>query len=132
MIFHATAKFEQGVSDIDPVAAPATILTDHVLWPGKNAPKDPATLYIGLLGTASETVTLTLYLLIENGKADAKVSDYQTTSARWFQFATGQVITNGTLTKITSGIPAGGVIYARRTADAITAGQTRPLVIAWQ
>lgn len=132
MRFHATAKFEQGVADIDPVAAPATILTTHVLWPEKTAPKDPATLYLALLGTGSETVTLDLYLLVENGKAGTKISDYVTTTARWFQFATGQVITNGTLTKITSGIPAGGVIYARRTADAITTAQTRPLVMAWQ
>ena len=132
MQFHATAAFEQGVADVDPIAAPATILTDHVLWPKRDAPTDPATLYIVLEGTAAETVTLDLYFLLENGRVDAKISDYINTSARWFQFATGQVITNGTLTKITSGLPAGGAIYARRTADAITAGQTRKLRIAWQ
>lgn len=132
MEFHATGSFEQGVSDVDPVAAPATVLSEHILWPRRDAPKDPTTLYLALLGTGSETVTLTLYLLIENGKPDATKADYIASGTRWFQFATGQVVTNGTILKITSGIPAGGVIYARRTADAITAGQTRKLVMAWQ
>lgn len=132
MEFHATGSFEEGVSDVDPVAAPATVLSDHILWPRRGAPRDPATLYLALLGTAAETVTLTLYLLIENGRPDAKRSDYINADARWFQFATGQVVTNGTLLKITSGIPAGGVIYARRTADTITGGQTRKLTMAWQ
>lgn len=132
MLFHATGSFEQGVSDIDPVAAPENALSEHILMPKRLAPVDPTTLYLALLGVSSETVTLDLYFLIENGKPDAKKADYINTAARWFQFATSQVITNGTLTKITSGIPAGGIIYARRTADSITAGQTRKLTMAWQ
>ena len=132
MEFHATAKFEQGVSDVDPVAAPATILEDHFLLPDSKAPKDPSALYIALLGASTETVTLDLYFLIENGKHSQKYSDYKNADARWFAFATSQVVTNGTLLKITTGLPAGGIIYARRTADTITAGQTRALQIAWQ
>jgi len=132
MDFHATAKFEQGVSDIDPVAAPQTALPGHFLWPTRSAPKDPTALYIALLGASTETVTLTLYFLIESLGIDASVDDYISTTARWFQFATGQVVTNGTLLTVSSGIPAGGVIYARRTADTITASQTRALVSAWR
>lgn len=132
MQFHATAKFTQGVADVDPVAAPATILEEHFLIPDSAAPKDPSALYIALLGASTETVTLSLYFLIENGLMGQTFDDYKVSTARWFPFATGQVITNGTLTKITSGLPAGGIIYARRTADAITASQTRALQIAWQ
>jgi hypothetical protein len=132
MLFHATAEYAQGVSDVDPVAAPATILSDHVLWPKRNAPRDPTTLYLNLLGAGAETLTLSLYFLVESGKMDVTIGDYINTGTIWIPFATGQVITNGTLLKITSGIPAGGIIYGRRTADTITASQTRKLIMAWQ
>jgi len=32
---------------------------------------------------------------------------------------------------VSSGLPAGGVIYARRTADTIGAGEVRPLLCSW-
>ena len=131
MNFHATAKFEQGVADVDPVAAPATVLSTHMLLPDRSAPSDPDRLYLSLLGTGSETVTVDLYFLYEDGKPDAKKADYITTTARWYRFATGVVITNGELLTLSANIPPGGIIYARRTADSITAGQTRTLGVAW-
>lgn len=131
MDFHATGQFEQGVSDVDPVAAPATVLAAHMLLPDRQAPKDPNRLYLALLGTGTETVTLDLYFLYENGKPTAKKADYQTTSARWYKFAESVVVTNGELLTLSANIPPGGMIYARRTADTITAGQTRTLAAAW-
>jgi len=132
MLFHATGVYEQGVSDPDPETAPQNVLVNHILMPKRDAPRNPTTLYLALLGTGGETVTLDLHLLIESGRPDAKRADYINADARWFKFATSEVVTNGTLAKVTSGIPAGGIIYARRTSDTITAGQTRSLVMAWQ
>jgi hypothetical protein len=132
MEFHATAKITEGVADVDPVAAPETILNAHFMQPPISAPKDPTALYLALLGGAGETVTVDLYFLIENGKAGQNVADYKNTSAVWFKFVTAEVITVGTLTKITAGLPAGGIVYAAVTADTIGAGLTRDLVMAWR
>lgn len=138
MRFHGSGSYEQGVADVDPVAAPATILLDHFIDPkytvGRNQsmPEEFSTLYLVLLGTGAETLTLDLYFLIENLNMDAKPSEYQIAATRWLQFATGVIVTNGTLQTVTSGLPRGGTIYGRRTADAITAGQTRKLLVAWK
>lgn len=132
MEFHATAKITQGEADVDPTSAPETILEDHFLKPKPGVTKDPSTLYLALLGAAGETVTVNLYFLIENGKSGQGYTEYKNTSSKWFEFLTAEVITVGTLTKITSGLPAGGIIYARVTGDTIGAGETRDLVIAWQ
>jgi len=131
MRFQMSAKFEQGVADVDPVTAPQNILVEHFCDPGVKAPDDPEALYLALMGTGAETVTLDLYLLIESKNVDAKAADYKEAGTRWFQFATGLVVTNGTLASVTANLPAGGIIYARRTADAITVGQTRSLLMSW-
>ncbi len=93
---------------------------------------NPATaLWLALAGTGSESVTLSLYFLLDETDFKLPRTKYINSDHRWFQFATGVVVTNGTLQQVTSGIPAGGVVYARRTADSITGGQTRNLLTAW-
>lgn len=131
MRFQASGNFLAGQADVDPVAAPATILVGHMMAPKRSVTKEPASLDIILLGTGGETLTLDLYFLVEDKDIPATIGDYVSSASRWFQFATGQVVTNGTLLKVTAGLPAGGVMYARRTADTITGGQTRPLYMAW-
>jgi len=131
MRFQMSTQFEEGVADVDPVAAPQNILTEHMGTPDKYAPEDPDALFLALLGTAAETVTLDLYLLIESKEPAAQPSEYVEAGTRWFRFATGIVVTNGTLQKVEADLPAGGIVYARRTADSITAGQTRSLLMSW-
>lgn len=131
MRMQSYGSYEQGVSDVDPVAAPATILEGHYFKFPRHVTKTPTKLILQLLGASTETVTLTLYALNENLDEEAGFSDYATTDGRWYQFATGIVVTNGALQTITSGLPAGGTIYARRTADTISAAETRKLALAW-
>jgi hypothetical protein len=132
MRFQATGTYTQGTADVDPVAAPTTILTEHFFDFKKNVTTTPTKLILDLAGASAETVTVSVYTLLEHLDESAKDTDYKASAAtRWVAFATGQVITNGTLTVITSGLPAGGPIYIRRTADAITTGQTRKLSAAW-
>jgi hypothetical protein len=131
MRFQATGTYIQGTADVDPVAAPATIQTNHFFSFKKNVTESPIKLILALAGAAGETVTVDIYTLLEHLDESALPADYAVSATRWFQFATGQVITNGALSVITSALPAGGSIYIRRTADAITAGQTRKLSVAW-
>ncbi|HUX79064.1 MAG TPA: hypothetical protein VMW10_04870 [Alphaproteobacteria bacterium] len=138
MKFDMAGKFEQGVADVDPVSAPATIEQEHILVPKVapameriSIPKDPSELWLLLVGTGVETLTLTLYFLLEDMGHVASRVEYVDAAHRWYQFATGIVVINGTIQKVSSGLPAGGVIYARRTADTIGAGEVRPLLCSW-
>jgi hypothetical protein len=124
-------SYEQGVADVDPVAAPATILEGHYFKFQRKVTQSPTKLILQLLGASAETLTVTLYALNENLGEEAGFTDYATTGARWYQFAAGVVVTNGALQMVTSGLPAGGTVYARRTADTIGAGETRKLALAW-
>jgi hypothetical protein len=131
MKMQAYGSYEQGVADVDPVAAPATILSGHYFNFQRKVTKSPTKLILQLLGTGAETLTVTLYALAENLDEEAKFADYATADARWYQFAAGVVVTNGALQTVTSGLPAGGTVYARRTADTIGAAETRKLALAW-
>ena len=132
MRFQSSGKFTEGVADVDPVSAPATLKPEHILPLAEGSMGDtPDALWLALLGTASETVTLDLYTLIDETDRADSVARFIDANHRWFRFATGVVVTNGTIQKVTADIPAGGVVYARRTADAITASQTRVLAAAW-
>jgi len=130
MRYQASGQYAQGVSDVDPVAAPATLLPGHFLIPHTNT-DNPAALWLILDGAAGETLTLSLYYVIEDRFPSGNAATYTTATAKWFQFATGQVITVGTPLAITTGLPNGGIIYGRRTADTIGAGLTRNLLMAW-
>lgn len=131
MRFQASGKFEEGGSDYDPISAPESILAEHILTlPDKS--EKPTALYLALAGTSTETVTLSLYFLLDETDALGNVTKYIDANHRWFQFATGIVVTNGTLQTVTSSLPGGGVVYARMTAETITAGQTRTLLSAWR
>lgn len=131
MRFQATGKYEQGVSDVDPVTNPDTILSEH-LFTLPDRPDDPTALYLALEGTSTETVTLTLYFLLDKTPIEGTNAKYINAANRWFQFASGIVVTNGTIQKVTADLPGGGVVYARRTADTITASQIRPLHLCWR
>lgn len=132
MRFQSSGKFEQGVADVDPTASPGTILPGHILALPEGSFGDPAAaLWLALLGVSTENLTLSLYFLIDETAKVDPASKFISASNRWFQFASGVVVTNGTLQTVTANIPAGGIVYARRTADTITAGQTRNLVAAW-
>jgi len=131
MRFQMSTQFEQGVTDVDPAATPQSILLEHMGTPDKYAPEDPDALFLALLGATTETVTLDLYFLVESKEPAAEPHEYQEAGSRWFQFATGIVVTNGTLQKVEADLPAGGIVYARRTADSIAAGETRPLLMSW-
>jgi hypothetical protein len=131
MRFQDTGAYIEGTADVDPVAAPATIQTDHFFSFGKSVTKTPTKLILSLVGAGSETVTVDVYALYEHLDENATADDYKVAATRWYRFATGQVVTNGTLAVITSGLPAGGHLYIRRTADTITTGQTRKLSAAW-
>jgi hypothetical protein len=130
MRFEAGGKYTQGVTDPDPVTAPESILEEHILVFGEDAREDPDKIILALLGTSTESVTLDLYTLIED-RGGLDTDKYIGSDKRWFKFATGVVVTNGTLAEVTSGLPAGGVVYARRTADTITSTQTRNLLARW-
>lgn len=131
MRFDGAGSFLAGQTDVDPQTNPDTILAGHFLVPKSHAVKNPAALHLVLIGTGSETLTVSLYYLVEDKGLDAKSSDYIATGVRWIPFVTGEVITNNVQTIITSDLPAGGIIYARRTADTIAGGQTRKLLFAW-
>lgn len=131
MRFQASGKFEEGTTGVDPVTGPENISTDHVfVLPDK--PEKPTALYLALAGASTETVTLTLYFLLDETGVGADSSKYVDADHRWFQFATGIVVTNGTLQTVTADLPGGGVVYARMTAETITASQTRTLLAAWR
>lgn len=138
MKFELSGKYTQGASDVDPSASPATILQEHILVPKvepamerTSIPRDPSELWLLLVGSAAETVTLSLYFLLEDMGRVASRVEYIDANHKWFSFATGIVVTNGVIQKVASGLPAGGVIYGRATADTIGAGQTRSLVGSW-
>lgn len=130
MRFQASGQYTQGVADVDPVAAPTTLIAGHMLIPNYEK-ENPTALWLILDGAAGETLTLSLYYVIEDRFPVGTAATYTTSSSKWFQFATGQVVTVGNPLQITSGIPNGGIIYGRRTADTITSAQTRNLLMAW-
>lgn len=131
MRFTGSARFTQGVADVDPVAVPATILPQHVC-PMEDG-VGPSTLLLMLAGAAAETVTVSIYALVEDYDEGADpATKFVGAGKRWFQIASGIVLTNNVLVEVTpSPIPTGGTIYLRRTADTITAGQTRPVIAQW-
>lgn len=131
MRFEGAGNFLAAESDVDPAAAPQSVLITHALIPKSHSTRNPRVLHLALLGTESETLTVSLYYLIEDRDVWFTVDDYRISGVRWIPFATGQVVTNGVLYQLTTDIPAGGIIYARRTADTITGGQTRRLYFAW-
>lgn len=131
MRLQSFGTFEQGVADVDPVAAPLTILTNHFYSFKKTITRVPTKLILALLGSGSETLTVSLYALAEHLDEEALPSNYVAAATRWYSFATGVVVTNGALQTVTSGLPAGGTIYARRTADTIGTGLTRQLALSW-
>jgi hypothetical protein len=131
MRFQANGKFTQGVADVDPVASPGTIIEDHVL----NLPRRPMgtrEVFLQLIGTGTETLTIDLYFLIDETDLGQNKSRFVNASHKWIHVASGTVITNGVTQKITVNLVEGGVLYARRTADTITASQTRVLLAAWR
>lgn len=132
MKFQTSGKYTEGVADIDPIAAPQNVKPEHVLaLPEGKVGRIPDALWLALLGASTETVTLDLYFLVDETDKAVGPERFVSANNRWFQFATGVVVTNGTLQKITADLPAGGVVYARRTADTITASQVRSLAAAW-
>lgn len=133
MRFQTAAQITQGVADVDPIANPDQILLDHLMQFKAPTTVNPDKLMLALVGIGAEAVTLTLYFLIEDSDALATVSaEYlQNAARRWLQFDTALTVTNGTIQVATTGLPAGGVIYARVTADTIGASQTRSLLAAW-
>ena len=131
MRLQSFGTFGQGVADVDPVAAPLTILTNHFYSFKNSVTRVPTKLILALLGASTETLTVTLYALAEHLDAEATPDSYVLADTRWYQFATGVVVTNGALQTVTSGLPAGGTVYARRTADTIGSGLTRQLALSW-
>lgn len=132
MRFLDSATIVEGVADVDPVATPESIDRDHVMAFTKNRKMDPTALFLALMGTGAETVTVDLYLMVEDfGATETEPNKYIGASKRWLQFATGIVVTNGTLQTVTSGLPAGGVVYVRVTGETLGGGQTRQLLASW-
>jgi hypothetical protein len=75
---------------------------------------------------------MTLYTLIEDFDITQNFNTEIVSAARrWFQFDTALEVTNGTLAIVTADLPAGGIIYARMTAETIAASQTRNMMAAW-
>lgn len=131
MRFHGAGSFLAAAVDVDPVAAPETILTNHFMSPKSHATKIPTALHLALLGTGAETLTLDLYYLVADQDDGKKALDYKIAATRWIKFDTGVVVTNAVQSRMVDDLPAGGIIYARRTADTLTGGQTRQLMFAW-
>ena len=135
MRFQTSGKYTQGVSDVDPTVTPGTILEDHVMRLS-DLVLAPTVLYMALIGAAGETLTLDLFALVDETNAvpdpdDLTVSRYVNANHVWVEFAAGVVVANGKLEIHTPDLPLGGVVYAQRKSDSITAGQTRVLVAAW-
>ncbi len=130
MRFQASGSYLAAEADVDPVTTPQSILEKHLLKFERSAREDPDKLQLALLGTSTEDVTLDLYTLVEDRLA-IDSDRYISSTKRWIRFATGTIVTNGSITEVTTALPAGGVVYARRTADTITGGQTRVLVARW-
>lgn len=125
MRFDATLAFVNGAAMPDPVAAPATIafsqLADlrRIVQGTGSAPKR---LLLALEAPAAETLTVDLWALLEPpaivGVPDAEA--VPPASRVFFRFATGLVLTGGVMAEVATVVPPGGVIYIRRTADALT------------
>lgn len=133
MRFQGSAKMHHGETDYDPITNPGDILPQHILTlPEAPESGSPASaLWLALVGVLAETVTVSLYFLIDETDKGADASKYISSSNRWFLFASDIQVDNGILKTVQLGIPPGGVVYARRTLDTIAAGQTRTLVAAW-
>jgi hypothetical protein len=131
MRLQSFGTFGQGVADVDPVAAPLTILTNHFYSFKKTITRVPTKLILALLGASAETLTVSLYTLAEHLDEGTIPSGYVLADTRWYSFATGIIVTNGVLQTVTSGLPAGGTVYVRRTADTIGSGLTRQLALSW-
>jgi hypothetical protein len=131
MRLQSFGTFTQGVADVDPVAAPTTILTNHFFSFKNHITRVPTKLILALLGISTETLTVTLYTLAEHLDEGVAPSSYVDAATRWYSFASGIVVTNGTLQTVTSGLPAGGTVYASMTDNTIGTGLTRQLAMSW-
>lgn len=135
MKYQTSGKYTQGASDPDPSTNPGTISEDHVLRLPQ-LDKAPTALYMALIGSGSETLTLDLFSLVDETDAvpdpdDLSTSKYVQSAHKWVEFASGVLVVNGKLEIHTSDLPKGGVIYAQQKTDTIAANQTRVLVAAW-
>lgn len=129
MRFQTSGQYLAGAADVDPEAVPGTILGSHV-FPLAEHP-NPARLGLLLLGVALETLTLDLYFLVDETDPVQGPARFVLASNIWVPFATGVVLVANTPEFVGTDLPAGGVIYGRRTADAIAPANTRKVLGAW-
>lgn len=133
MRFDATLSFTAGAAMPDPVAAPATIALSQLadlrrIVQGTGAA--PKRLLFGLQAPAAENVTVDVWVLLEP-PAVIGLSDMEVVPAAdrfFFRIATGLAITGGIMAELTAAVPPGGIVYVRRTADALVG--TRKLHVA--
>ena len=128
MKLEAEAKFLAGAADAT-VGAIATHVLDlarrqsDVSQLGKR-------ILLAMDGTSAETVTLDLWAVDDATDEIQRIPQPDspvTTNRVWYRFATGVVVTGTRITEVTAAVPAGGLVYAQRTADAIVALETRTL-----
>lgn len=126
MRFEAAGTYAAGVADVDPVAAPETLLLTHFLHLQRRQPDGDVLgrrILLALEGAAGETLTVELWA------QDEDVAGTVTGAGRRFYLiGAAVVVTANQLAEVTAEVPPGGVVYARRTADAIGGGQTRRLL----
>ena len=124
MLFEATAQFVNAEADANPGTNPADIFQKHVLSTSRRQADSDVLgkrLLLVLEAPVAETLTLDLWAIDDatdqDGQNDAPSGP---STRRWYRFATAVVVTGTRITEVTAACPAGGKIYAQRTADALT------------
>lgn len=124
MRFEAAGTYVNGVADIDPEAAPATAITTHILGLRRRQPDsdiEGRRILLALDAPSGETLTLELWALDDATDPPPDTDSPNLAGRRWYRFATAVVATGARIVEVTAIIPPGGTVYARRTADTLTA-----------
>lgn len=119
MKFDATIPIVNGSSDPDPLTSPGLVPDDKVVAINSQAPPTDRGVTKGLLlalaGTGSEQVTLDIFAL------DEATQDLPKANRTYYRFATGVIVIHGRITEVTVGMPPGGRLYFRQTAETVIA-----------
>jgi hypothetical protein len=127
MRFEASGTYLAAQADVDPVAAPATLLENHMLLLQRRQPDGDvlgSRILLALEAPAGETLSVELWALDE----DTQGGDTGALRRLYLIGAAAVVVTANQLAEVTVEVPPGGKVYARRTADTIAALATRRLL----
>jgi hypothetical protein len=124
MRFEASGRYVNGVADVDPIAAPATVSPEHILSllrRQNDCDVDGRRILLILEAPAAETLTVELWALDDATDPPVFGDVAELSTRRWYLFTPAPIVVTGSrMIEVTAIVPAGGKVFARRTADTLT------------